>query len=154
MNELGFTFLEVIYQLVILALLIVLLPFILSQADHWRYTEGFHEELEWEYVVNEVLKLVQQYDYFAPYSDSNLRISLYTEETIQNYTGFRYPKADAVLTVANSSIILSKNTGTEPVVYSSKSFSFVAFDNGFTLRQFNDAGELKERYFYMRRVLD
>ena len=129
----------------------ILLPFILTNADYWRHTEGFHEELEWEYVVNEVLKLVQQYDYFAPYSVNDIRISLYKEETIQNYTG---AQADAYLTIANNSIILSKNTGTEPIIYSSMTFSLESKDNGFTIRQSNESGEIKERHFYMRRFLN
>lgn len=135
-------------------MLMILLPFILTNVDYWRHTEGFHEELEWEYVVNEVFKLVQQYDYFSPYNANNIRISLYKEETIQNYTGYEYARADAYLTIANNSIILSKNTGTEPIIYSSMTFSLESKDNGFTIRQSNEAGEIKERHFYMRRVLN
>ena len=152
LNEQGFTFLEVLYQLVVLTLLITMLPFILAQADQWRHTEGFHEEVEWEYVVNEMLKLVQQYDYFEPYILNDLRISLYREETIQNYDGPTFPKADALLTVANGSIILSKNNGTEPIIYSNMTFSFQQLSNGFILKRINEDGEVKHRQFYMRKL--
>lgn len=152
LNEQGFTFLEVLYQLLVLAVLITILPFILAQADQWRYTEGFHEEVEWEYVVNEILKLVQQYDYFAPYTHNDLRISFYTEETIQNFNGPSFPKADALLTVANGSIILSKNNGMEPIIYSNMNFSLGQLSDGFILKRINEEGEVKHRHFYMRKL--
>lgn len=129
-----------------------MLPFILSQADYWRYTEGFHEEIEWEYVVNEMLRLVQEYDYFYPQFQNDLIVSLYKEETIQNYKGPTFPKADANLKVVNHSIILSKNGGTEPVVYSTFTFSFESLENGFLLKRHKDTGETEERYIHMRRI--
>ena len=148
-KERGFTLIETLSQLVVLMVLATMLPLFVMITGEWRWMKDYREEVEWEYAMNELIQLINTYDYSKP-SLYDSEIYFFEEETIRNNSGNLFAKADLTLRFSSSALYISKNDGYELLCLMKTKFYYEVKDDGFVLKHINENDEIKERRFYVK----